>query len=96
MSFCLMISLIGLLFRRQLLDWVNAPQEIQGMALSYLTIIMATLVFQFFINWMNASFKSAPARPGQAAATISGGVHSATMRPALIMTIRSQKRASSM
>ena len=50
--FCLLISIIALLLRRQLLEWVHAPQEIQDMALSYLTIIMATLVFQFFINWM--------------------------------------------
>jgi len=57
MTFCLLISVIALLFRRQLLDWVNAPREIQGMALSYLTIIMATLVFQFFINWMNGMLR---------------------------------------
>jgi len=56
-SFCLLISLVALLFRRELLDWVNAPPEIQGMALSYLTIIMATLVFQFFINWMNGMLR---------------------------------------
>jgi len=50
--FCLLISIIGLLLRRQLLKWVHAPQEIQEMAVSYLTIIMATLVFQLFISWM--------------------------------------------
>jgi len=38
--------------REQLLDWVNAPPEIREMALSYLTVIMAALIFQFFVNWM--------------------------------------------
>ncbi len=55
--FCLLISIIALLFRRQLLEWVQAPLEIQEMALSYLTIITATLVFQFFINWMNGMLR---------------------------------------
>ncbi|PKN17264.1 MAG: hypothetical protein CVU71_17190 [Deltaproteobacteria bacterium HGW-Deltaproteobacteria-6] len=55
--FCLLISIIALLFRRQLLEWVHAPQEIQEMALSYLTIMMATLVFQFFINWMTGMLR---------------------------------------
>ena len=55
--FCLLISIVALLLRRQLLEWVNAPQEIADMALSYLTIIMATLVFQFFINWMNGMLR---------------------------------------
>ena len=55
--FCLLISIIALLFRRQLLEWVHAPLEIQEMALSYLTIITATLVFQFFINWMNGMLR---------------------------------------
>jgi putative MATE family efflux protein len=55
--FCLLISIIALLLRRQVLEWVSAPQEIQGMALSYLTIMMATLVFQFFINWMNGMLR---------------------------------------
>ncbi len=55
--FCLLISLVGLLFRRQLLEWVHAPAEIQEMALSYLTIMMATLVFQFFINWMTGMLR---------------------------------------
>ncbi|MGA3086179.1 MAG: MATE family efflux transporter [Thermodesulfobacteriota bacterium] len=51
--FCLIISIIALVFRYQLLDWVHVPKEIRDMALSYLTIVMATLVFQFFISWMN-------------------------------------------
>jgi putative MATE family efflux protein len=55
--FCLLISVIALLLRRQVLEWVSAPQEIQVMALSYLTIMMATLVFQFFINWMNGMLR---------------------------------------
>ncbi len=55
--FCLLISIIALLFRRQLLEWVHAPLEIQEMALSYLTIMMASLVFQFFINWMNGMLR---------------------------------------
>lgn len=55
--FCLLISIIALLFRHQLLAWVQAPKEIESMALSYLTIIMATLVFQFFINWMNGMLR---------------------------------------
>ncbi len=55
--FCLLISIIGLLLRHQLLEWVHAPKEIQAMALSYLTIMMATLVFQFFINWMNGMLR---------------------------------------
>ena len=57
MLFCLLISIIALLLRRQLLEWVHAPQEIQDMALSYLTIIMAALVFQFFINWMTGMLR---------------------------------------
>jgi putative MATE family efflux protein len=55
--FCLLISITAILLRRQLLEWVHAPQEIQEMALSYLTIIMASLVFQFFINWMNGMLR---------------------------------------
>jgi putative MATE family efflux protein len=55
--FCLLISAIGLLLRRQLLEWVHAPLEIQEMALSYLTIIMASLVFQFFVNWMTGMLR---------------------------------------
>ncbi|MBN1662304.1 MAG: MATE family efflux transporter [Deltaproteobacteria bacterium] len=52
---CLFISIIALALRRQLLEWVHVPKEIQDMALSYLTIIMATLVFSFFLNWMNST-----------------------------------------
>jgi len=55
--FCLLISIVALLFRRQVLDWVHAPPEIQEMALSYLTIMMATMIFQFFINWMNGMLR---------------------------------------
>ncbi|PKN84243.1 MAG: hypothetical protein CVU51_10830 [Deltaproteobacteria bacterium HGW-Deltaproteobacteria-1] len=55
--FCLVISVVALIFRRQLLEWVHAPVEIQDMALSYLTIMMATLVFHFFINWMNGMLR---------------------------------------
>lgn len=55
--FCLLISIIALLFRRQLLEWVHAPLEIQDMALSYLTIMLASLVFQFFIMWMNGMLR---------------------------------------
>lgn len=55
--FCLLISIIGLLFRRQLIELVHAPAEIQEMALSYLTIMMAMMVFQFFINWMNGMLR---------------------------------------
>ncbi len=55
--FCLLISAVGLLFRRRILEWVQAPAEIHDMALSYLTIMMAALVFQFFINWMNGMLR---------------------------------------
>ena len=55
--FCLVISVVALIFRRQLLEWVHAPVEIQDMALSYLTIMIATLVFHFFINWMNGMLR---------------------------------------
>lgn len=55
--FCLLISGIGLLLRRQLLEWVHAPQEVQDMALSYLTIMMAALVFQFFVYWMTGMLR---------------------------------------
>jgi len=55
--FCMLISIVALLFRRQVLDWVHAPAEIQEMALSYLTIMMATMIFQFFINWMNGMLR---------------------------------------
>ena len=55
--FCLLISLAGLLFRRQILDWVQAPAEIREMALSYLTVMMAMMVFQFFINWTNGMLR---------------------------------------
>ena len=57
MLFCLLISIIALLLRHPLLEWVDVPQEIQDMALSYLTIIMAALVFQFFIHWMTAMLR---------------------------------------
>ena len=53
MLFCLIISITALVLRRRLLEWVHVPLEIQAMALSYLTIVMAALVFQFFISWMN-------------------------------------------
>jgi putative MATE family efflux protein len=55
--FCLLISIVALLFRRQVLEWVHAPAEIQEMALSYLTIMMAAMIFQFFINWMNGMLR---------------------------------------
>jgi putative MATE family efflux protein len=55
--FCLLISIIALVLRRQLLEWVHAPQEIQEMALAYLTIMMAALVFQFFVYWMTAMLR---------------------------------------
>lgn len=49
-----------------------------------------------FIRAMKASFKSASGLPGQAPVIISAGLPVATMLPALIITILSQKRASSM
>lgn len=52
MLFCLLISFVSFLFRRQLLEFVRTPKEIEEMALSYLTIMMSTLIFQFFIHWM--------------------------------------------
>jgi len=53
MLICLIISVIALVLRHHLLEWVHVPLEIQNMALSYLTIVMATMIFQFFLNWMN-------------------------------------------
>lgn len=55
--FCLLISALAILLRHHLLEWVHAPAEVYDMALSYLTIIMATLVFQFFINWMTGMLR---------------------------------------
>ncbi len=55
--FCLLISCVALLFRRELLALVQTPREIEAMALSYLTIMMASLIFQFFINWMNGMLR---------------------------------------
>ena len=55
--FCLLISVVALLFRRRLLQWVHVPGEIEEMALSYLTIMTASLIFQFFINWMNGMLR---------------------------------------
>jgi putative MATE family efflux protein len=55
--FCLLISLVALLLRRQLLVWMDVPEEIQDMAMSYLTIIMASLVFHFFVNWMSGMLR---------------------------------------
>jgi len=55
--FCLLISLLGILFRHQLLQWVHTPAEIYDMALSYLTIMMATLVFHFYVSWMNGMLR---------------------------------------
>jgi putative MATE family efflux protein len=55
--FCLLISLVALVFRRELLALVQTPREIEAMALSYLTITMASLIFQFFINWMNGMLR---------------------------------------
>ena len=57
LALCLLITVVALLMRRQLLEWVHAPREIQEMALSYLTITIATLVFPFFINWMNGMLR---------------------------------------
>jgi putative MATE family efflux protein len=54
---CLAVSLTALLLRRQLLAFVETPKEIEAMALSYLTIMMASLIFQFFINWMNGMLR---------------------------------------
>jgi putative MATE family efflux protein len=54
---CLIISLIGLLFRHTLMAWVHTPPEIYDMTASYLTIIIATMVLQFFLNWMNAMLR---------------------------------------
>ncbi len=55
--FCLLISLLGILFRHQLLHWVHTPPEIYDMALSYLTIMRAMLVFHFYVNWMNGMLR---------------------------------------
>ena len=55
--FCVLISVIGVVLRRQLLEWIQVPREIQDMAVSYLTIIVATLVFQFFINWITGMLR---------------------------------------
>jgi putative MATE family efflux protein len=55
--FCLLISIAALVLRRRLLQWVHVPGEIEEMALSYLTIMMASLIFQFFINWMNGMLR---------------------------------------
>ncbi len=55
--FCLLISFVALLFRHEVLGWVRVPVEIRGMALSYMTVMMASLVFQFFINWMNGMLR---------------------------------------
>jgi len=57
MAFCLVISAVALVLRRQLLVWVHAPLEIMDMAESYLTIIMATMIFQFFVNWMTGMLR---------------------------------------
>ncbi|HQL00294.1 MAG TPA: MATE family efflux transporter [Smithellaceae bacterium] len=56
-AFCLFISGIALVFRRELLDLVHTPPEIYGMSLSYLTIMIATLIFHFYINWMNGMLR---------------------------------------
>lgn len=55
--FCLLISFVALLFRHEVLGLVRVPVEIRGMALSYMTVMMASLVFQFFINWMNGMLR---------------------------------------
>jgi len=55
--FCLLISFVALLFRHEVLGWVRVPVEIRGMALSYMTVMMASLVFQFCINWMNGMLR---------------------------------------
>lgn len=55
--FCLLISIVALVLRRRLLQWAHVPKEIEDMAVSYLTIMMASLVFQFFINWMNGMLR---------------------------------------
>jgi putative MATE family efflux protein len=55
--FCLLISVVALIFRHELIELVQAPVEIRDMALSYLTIMMASLVFHFFINWMNGMLR---------------------------------------
>ena len=55
--FCLLISVVALIFRHELIELVQAPVEIRDMALSYLTIMIASLVFHFFINWMNGMLR---------------------------------------
>lgn len=55
--FCLLISLTAVLLRHRILEWVNVPYEIRETALAYLTIIMATMVFPFFINWMTGMLR---------------------------------------
>ncbi len=57
LGFCLCISGVALFFRRELLDLVHTPPEIHDMALSYLTIMIATLIFHFYINWMNGMLR---------------------------------------
>lgn len=56
-AFCLLISVVALFLGRRMLVWINVPPEILDMSLSYLTIIVATLVFQFFINWMSGMLR---------------------------------------
>lgn len=55
--FCLLISGGGLLLRGWFLDWVQTPPQIRAMAEDYLTIMMAALIFQFFVNWMNGMLR---------------------------------------
>ena len=55
--FCVVISAVGLLLRHHLLAWVHTPDEIRDMTLSYLTIIIASMIFQFFLNWMTAMLR---------------------------------------
>jgi putative MATE family efflux protein len=57
MLFCLLISVVAVALRRKILEWVHVPVEIREMTLSYLTIIMATMVFPFFINWMTGMLR---------------------------------------
>ena len=54
---CLIVCSVGLLLRRQLLEWVHAPEEIQDMAQSYLAIMMVAFVFQFLVNWTTATLR---------------------------------------
>ncbi|MFA5857727.1 MAG: MATE family efflux transporter [Elusimicrobiota bacterium] len=52
-ALCLMLSILGMIFTRQLLRLVNVPENIENLAYIFLFISFAGMPLQFIYNWFS-------------------------------------------